>query len=236
MQAIPEGGQLQDRIILITGAARGIGASVAKSCAAHGATVILLDKQLKQLESVYDEIESATQTEPVLYPLDLKGASLADYQQLAETIEQTYGKLDGLIHCAASLGQLAPTQHLEAKNWVETLHINLTAAFLLTQACLPLLRKAETSRLIFTSDDHKGKAYWGAYGISKAAIETFAHQLADELEAEAKVFVNIITPGPTHSELYTRAFPAIDPTPLPKPDQIAQQYLALLLNNETLPL
>jgi NAD(P)-dependent dehydrogenase (short-subunit alcohol dehydrogenase family) len=228
MQYPAEDGQLQDRVILITGAARGIGASVAKSCAVRGATVVLLDKQLSLLESVYDEIEQAGAPTPALYPLDLKGASQPDYRQLADSIKANFGRLDGLIHCAAALGQLAPVQHQDTKTWLETLHINLTAAYLLTQACLPLLRQQNRSHLIFTSDHHQGKAYWGAYGISKAGIEALSQQLADELEAEAKVRVCTLDPGAVQTELFARAYPAIDPSTLTRPEVIAEQYIAIL--------
>jgi len=224
-----EADQLHDRIILITGAASGIGASVAKACASHGATVILLDKQLKGLESIYDQIEQDSGVTPALYPLDLKGASVPDYQQLANTILEQFGRLDGLIHCAASLGQLAPVEHQDSKTWLETLHINLTAAYLLTQACLPLLKKQAGSRLIFTTDSHKDKAYWGAYGISKAGIEALAGQLKDELEARGHVDVHCIDPGNVQTELYKRAFPAVDPGGLPRPVDIAPQYISLFL-------
>lgn len=221
-----EADQLNDRVILITGAARGIGASVAQACAAQGAAVILLDKQIKGLETVYDQIEQTSSITPAIYPLDLKGASLPDYQQLADTVREQFGRLDGLIHCAASLGQLAPVEHQDSKTWLETLHINLTAAYLLTQACLPLLKRQAGSRLIFTTDSHKHKAYWGAYGISKAAVEALAAQLADELEAQANVGVHCIDPGPVQTEFYARAFPATDPSSLPTPKDVAPQFLA----------
>ncbi len=225
-----EADQLKDRVILITGAARGIGASVARHCASRGATVILLDKQLKQLETVYDDIEQSGAPVPAIYPLDLKGASIPDYQHLASTIKENFGRLDALIHCAATLGQLAPVEHQDSKTWLETLHINLTAAYLLTQACLPLLKQQSNSHLIFTSDAHKHKAYWGAYGISKAGIEAFAAQLNDELEAEARVSVHCIDPGSVQTELFARAFPARDPGQLPTADDIAPRYLSLLCN------
>ncbi len=228
MQHPAEGGQLKDRVILITGAARGIGASVSKLCAAEGATVILLDKQVKLLEAVYDEIEQASSPTAAIYPLDLKGASEPDYQQLATTIADNFGRLDAVIHCAAALGQLAPVEHQDTKTWLETLHINLTAAVLLSKACLPLLKKQQSSQFIFTTDSHSHKAYWGAYGISKAAIEAFAAQLSDELEAQGRVAVHCVDPGSVKTELFARAFPAIDPGTLPEADDIAPQYLALL--------
>lgn len=227
-----EADQLNDCVILITGAASGIGASVAQACAEHGATVILLDKQLKGLETVYDQIEHGSGPTPAIYPLDLKGATVPDYQQLADTLRQQFGRLDGLIHCAASLGQLAPVEHQDSKTWLETLHINLTAAHLLTQACLPLLKKQAGSRLIFTTDSHKDKAYWGAYGIAKAGIEALAGQLHDELEAQGKVGVHCIDPGKVQTELYKRAFPAVDPGGLPRPVDIAPKYIACFCDTD----
>ena len=228
MQLHTEDGQLAQQIILITGAAQGIGASVAKACANAGATVILLDKQVPQLESVYDEIVEQTGITPAIYPLDLKGATVDDYKQLAKTISDNFGRLDALVHCAATLGQLAPVINQDAKTWAETLHINLTAAYLLTQACLPLL-KQQNSQLIFTTDIHKHTAYWGAYGISKAAIEAFAAQLQDELEAEGKVSVSTIDPGEVRTSLFARAYPARNPEGLKSPDDIVGLYLSKLI-------
>ena len=223
------GDSLSERIILITGAANGIGASVAKACAAQGATVVLLDKQVPALEQVYDAIEQQGSPTPAIYPLDLKGATQADYQQLAHTVEAHFGGLHGVIHCAATLGQLAPVEHQDGVTWLETLHVNLTAAYLLTQACLPLLKKHH-SHLIFTTDHHRDSAYWGAYGISKAGIEALAAQLASELETQGRVQVHCIDPGTVHTDLFTRAFPAADPSQLPKPDDISERYLSLLLD------
>ncbi len=232
MSTHAEADKLRDRVILITGAARGIGASVAQACAAQGATVVLLDKLVPGLESVYDDIIESGAPAPAIYPLDLKGASVPDYQQLADTIQSQFGRLDALIHCAAALGQLAPVEHQDSKTWLETLHINLTAAYLLTRACLPLLKNQSGSKLIFTTDAHKHNAYWGAYGISKAAIEALAAQIADESEAQGKLSVHTIDPGPVQTELFARAFPATDPAKLPTPDQLAPRYIALLCETD----
>lgn len=228
MSGYAEADKLRDRVILITGAARGIGASVAQACAAQGATVVLLDKHVPGLESIYDDITENGGPTPAIYPLDLKGASVPDYQQLAETLASQFGRLDGLIHCAAALGQLAPVEHQDTKTWLETLHINLTATYLLTRACLPMLKKREGSKLIFTTDAHKHDAYWGAYGISKSAIEALAAQIAEESEAQGRLQVHTLDPGSVQTELFARAFPATDPAVLPKPDAIAPRYLALL--------
>ena len=220
---------LNSCVILITGAGNGIGAAVAKSYARHGASVILLDKNVPALEQVYDEIMAdSTAAMPAIYPLDLKGATVSDYSDLTENIRENYGRLDGLVHCAATLGQLAPVQHQDPKVWLETMHINLAAPYLLTHACLPLMQKYDHASIIFTTDSHKDKAYWSGYGISKAGIESLSKQLADELECDGRVRVNCIDPGTVQTELHTRAFPAIDPTSLPKADDVVAAYLYLM--------
>jgi len=219
---------LKDTVIIITGAGNGIGAAVAKAYANHGATVILLDKSIPALEQVYDEIVASGAAQPAIYPLDLKGASIEDYDTLANTIQDNFGRLDGLVHCAASLGQLAPVTHQDMQTWLETLHINLTAPYLLTRACLSLLQKQLSASIIFTTDHHKDSAYWSAYGLSKSGIESLSKQLADELETEAKVRVNCIDPGAVRTELFSRAFPATDPSSLPSADDVVPTYLYLM--------
>jgi len=224
---------LKERVILITGAGSGIGSAVAQTYARHGATVILLDKKIPALEQVYDDIVAGGFTTPALYPLDLKGANLADYDDLADSIRDNFGRLDGLVHCAASLGQIAPVQHQDPQVWLETLQINLTAPYLLTRACLALMQKHDQASIIFTTDDHKDKAYWSGYGIAKAGIESFSKQLADELECDGRVRVNCIDPGKVKTPLHARAFPGINPTNLPKPEDVISSYL-YLMGNESL--
>ncbi|OUR65576.1 short-chain dehydrogenase [Methylophaga sp. 42_25_T18] len=219
---------LKERVILVTGAGSGIGAAVAKCYAQHGATVILLDKKIPSLEQVYDDIIAAGHSTPAIYPLDLKGASIPDYDELATKVHDNFGRLDGLVHCAASLGQLAPVQHQDPKIWLETVHINLTAAYLLTRSCLPLMQKFDKASIIFTTDNHKNTAYWAGYGISKAGIEALSKQLADELESDGRIRVNCIDPGTVKTELHTHAFPAIDPTLLATPEDIVSSYLYLM--------
>lgn len=221
---------LNDRVILVTGAGDGIGAAVAKAYAHYGATVILLDKDIPALEKVYDEIEAAGDPTPALYPLDLKGATVDDYGVLVDSITDNFSRLDGLLHNAAQLGQLAPVQHQDPQEWLETLHTNLSAPFLLTRACLPLMlgTKSDHSAIMFTTDQYNNKAYWSSYGISKAGIETLSKQLADELEAENHIRVNCIDPGAVDTQLHTQAFPAIDPTELAKPAAVTHNYLYLM--------
>jgi len=219
---------LSDNVILITGAGSGIGAAVAKAYAAHGASVILLDKNIPALELVYDEIMESDAPKPAIYPLDLQGASILDYDELSSNIHDNFGRLDGLVHCAASLGQIAPVQHQDPKVWLETLHINLTAPYLLTRACLALMQKHEHASIIFTTDNHKDTAYWAGYGVSKAAIESLSKQLADELECDGRVRVNSVDPGKVQTKFHARAFPAIDPTTLAIPEDVVPAYLYLM--------
>ena len=219
---------LNDRVILITGAGSGIGSAVAKAYARHGATIVLLDKKIPALEQVYDDIVAEGLSTPAIYPLDLKGAIISDYDVLASSIHDNFGRLDGLVHCAASLGQIAPVLHQDPQVWLETLHINLTAPYLLTRACLALLHQQDDASIIFTTDVHKDKAYWSGYGIGKAGIEALSRQLADELESDGRVRVNCIDPGTVKTALHARAFPGMNPSNLPVPEDVVSTYLYLM--------
>ena len=221
---------LSDHVVLVTGAANGIGAAVAKAYAASGATLILLDKDVSGLEATYDAIYPAY-AKPAIYPLDLKGAGVNDYAEMIATITSHFGRLDTLIHCAATLGQLAPFEHQDPQAWAETLHINLTAPFLLTQACLPLMKKQTQATILFTTDEHKDKAYWSGYGIGKAGIEALVKQLQDEFEAQGHIQVHCIDPGQVQSQLFSQAFPALSPNDFPLPDAATSPYLAKLKAN-----
>ncbi|MEE9342416.1 MAG: SDR family NAD(P)-dependent oxidoreductase, partial [Gammaproteobacteria bacterium] len=148
----PSSNCLKNRVILITGAANGIGAATAKACAAQGATVILLDLNIRALEQVYDQIESAGHPQAAIYPLNLEGATEQDYLTLAETIETEFGRLDGLVHNAAMLGALIPVAHFSNELWHKIIQVNLNAPFTLTHACLPLMIKTGDASIIFSSD------------------------------------------------------------------------------------
>jgi NAD(P)-dependent dehydrogenase (short-subunit alcohol dehydrogenase family) len=222
---------LKDRVIIITGAGSGIGSAVAKSYASYGATVVLLDKNIPALEQVYDNIIANGSATPALYPLDLKGAKISDYDDLVMSIHDNFGRLDGLVHCAASLGQVSPVQHQDPQVWLETLQINLTAPYLLTRACLALMQKYDHASIVFTTDNHKSKAYWSAYGVSKAGIESLSKQLADEMESDGRIRVNCIDPGNVMTSLHSQAFPGINPNTLVAPEDIVANYLYLMSND-----
>jgi NAD(P)-dependent dehydrogenase (short-subunit alcohol dehydrogenase family) len=226
----PTNTYLQDRIILITGAASGIGAALAHACALRGATVVLLDKLVRQLEQIYDRIEAAGAPQPAIYPMDLEGATEKDYFDLAATLEREFGRLDGLVHNAAMLAALVPMAHFEAELWYRILQINLNAPFLLTRACLAPLMQSQDASIIFSSDSvgHQGKAYWGAYGVSKAGAENLMQILADELETNTPIRVNSVDPGAVATAMRTLAYPGDNLDRLAKPEDVLLPYLYLL--------
>ena len=221
---------LAERIILVTGAAAGIGKAAALAFARHGATVVLLDRRDRDLEAVYDDIERGGGRQPAIIPLDLASATIEHYDGVHRQIEREFGRLDGLLHNAAELGALAPIELYDLSLWNKVLSVNLQAPLLLTRACLPLLKKSQDASIVFTSADvgRKGRAYWGAYGVSCFAIEGLMQILADELEANTNIRVNSLDPGPVRTALRARAYPGEDASALPEPAAIMPVYLYLM--------
>lgn len=206
---------LKDRIIMVTGAGSGIGRVAAKTYAAHGATVILLGRTISKLESVYDEIEAAGHPQPAIVPLNLEGAAVKEYEEMAMTIEDNFGRLDGLLHNAGILGDRSPVELYDPETWNKVMHVNATAPFLLTRAVIPLLRLSGDASVIFTSSGvgRQARAYWGAYAVSKFALEGLSQLLADELDDERhNVRVNSLNPGATRTNMRAHAYPAENPT------------------------
>ncbi|SRR5581483_9659399 len=221
---------LAGRTILITGAGAGIGRAAALAFAAHGATVVLLGRTRSKLERVYDEIETRGGPRPAMIELDLADAGLAHYAGIADTLEQEFGRLDGLLHNAAELGVLAPVELYDASTWERVLRVNLTAAFLLTRACLPLLKRAEDASIVFTTADvgRRARAYWGAYGAAASALEGLAQTLAQELADNTRVRVNTLDPGAVRTDFRAQAYPGENPRLHPLPEQIMETYLYLM--------
>lgn len=226
----PPKGLLNDKVILVTGAGDGIGAAVAQDLAKYGATVILLGRTQKKLEAVYDLIENAGYPQPAIYPLELQLATPKDYKILAATIHKEFGRLDGLLHNAAVLGTLTPIEHYDNRLWAHVLHVNLNAPFMMTKACLPLLKKSDEASIIFTSANvgYKGQAYWGAYAVSKAATENLMEILSEELEVNTNIRVNSVDPGRVRTRMNALAYPGDDPAGIPEPKDITAVYLYLL--------
>ncbi len=224
------GDELRERVILVTGAGDGIGRAAALALGKHGATVILAGKTLRKLEAVYDEIEAAGGPTPAIYPINLEGATEMDYDSLGETLDKEFGRLDGLLHNAAKLGVLSRIDDYDMETWYQILQVNLNGPMMLTRACLPLLRKSDDASVVFTADQYgrQGRAYWGAYGVSKAALEGFMQILAHETEGSSPIRVNSFDPGPTRTQLRLAAFPAEDHSRLKPPEDLVPAYLWLL--------
>ncbi|MCG9714105.1 YciK family oxidoreductase [Shewanella insulae] len=220
---------LKDKTILVTGAGDGIGRAAALAYAEHGATVILLGKTVKKLEAVYDEIEQAGYPTPAIVPLDLKGATEQNYQDMAETIEQQFGHLDGLLHNASLLGVLGPFEHISMDSVKEVLQVNLIAEIMMTKALLPVMKKAPSASILFTSSSvgRQGRAFWGEYAISKFATEGMMQSLAHEYE-DSNLRVNSINPGATRTKMRANAYPAENPQDLKAPEEIMATYLYLM--------
>lgn len=220
---------LKDRIILVTGAGRGIGAEAARNYAALGATVLLLGKTEKRLNAVYDEIVAAGHSEPVVIPLDLEKASQEAYQELAAMIEAEFGHLDGLLHNASILGPRTPLEQLAGDNFAKVMQINVNAMFMLNSAMIPLLRLSKDASVVFTSSSvgRKGRAYWGAYAVSKFATEGLMQVMADELD-DTTIRANSINPGATRTDMRAHAYPGENPLNNPTPAEIMPLYLYLM--------
>ena len=218
---------LQDRVILIAGAAGGLGSAAAVACAQAGANVILLGRKVRALNRVY-EAAKAVGPDPMLYPLDLEGASPDDYDQLAQAIEGEFGHLDGLLHCAAEFKALTPLAHTDPADFARAIHVDLTARWWLTQACLPVLAKSDAAVALFVLDDplRRGSAdaagaFWGGYGLAQSAQATLVPMLQAELGASGPR-ISGLRPGPMRTGLRSRAYQLnVDPDARPAADYAA---------------
>ena len=197
---------LDQRVVLVSGAHGGLGSAAAVACARAGATVVLLGRKLPKLNRVYDAVAQAG-AEPLLYPLDLEGASPDDYAELADRLRAELGHLDGLLHCAVEFKGLTPLEHTDPAAFARVVHVNLTAPWWLSQACLPLLRQAQDAALVFALDDLErvGQPYWGAYGIAQHGLAAMVGMLHAEL-ASSSVRVSALQPGPMRTGLRSRAY------------------------------
>lgn len=222
---------LKGRSILITGAGDGIGRELALCAAKQGAEVILLGRTQAKLERVYDAIEAETGNKALICPMDLETLDEEQSRDLAELLEKELkGKLDGLVHNAGILGQRTPVQNYSATVWQSVTQVNLNACFLLSKALIPLLSASEDARMIFTSSGvgRTGRAYWGAYGVSKFAVEGLAQTLADELTETTSIRVNTVNPGITRTSMRAAAAPAENPESIKPPSELMYGYLYLL--------
>lgn len=218
---------MKNKVILITGANRGIGRSLSLGLSKLGANIILLGKNEESLDIVYDEISKATSTKPLIIQCDLKELTSITAQQIRDEIIGNYGKLDGIIHNAAKLGKMSSIEDYEVDSWKEIFNINLHSAFIMTKELLPILKESSSGRVIFTSSGvaEIGKAFWGAYSVSKFAVKGLAEIIRDELDSTSNIKVFNYDPGKTRTLMRASAYPAENPNELKNPDELVKDYV-----------
>jgi len=226
----PDAAALRDRVIVVTGAGGAIGAALARACAAHGARVVLCGRSVRKLEAVYDSIVAAGGPRPAIAPLDFEQADATHYDALATAVGTEFGRIDGLAHVAALLGDRSPIQHYDVPTWLKVMHVNVNAPFILTRTLLPLLERSADASIVFTTSgvSVRGSAYWGAYAASKFAVEGLMQVLADELDTDRRIRVNSVNPGKVRSSMRAQAFPGEDAGLLPAPEAVLSPFLYLL--------
>lgn len=227
-QAAPD--LLKDRVIMVTGAGQGLGRAMSLAFAAHGATVILLGRQVSKLEEVYDEIVAAGHPEPVIFAIDLSVAQDKDYDSVAQAIAWQLKRLDGIVHCAAFFYNTSPLNLQTSEQWLDLFKVNTLAPFALTRVCEPLLRQSPDASVILVGETHghAPAAFWGGFAVSKAALEAYMKILADEWEGQPNLRANLVIPGPMHSPQRARSHPGETKDSLPKPEHLAPYFLYLL--------
>ena len=223
-----EAGALRDRVILVSGAQGGLGSAAAQACTRAGATVVLLGRRPPKLNRVYDACAKLG-PEPMLYPLDLEGAAPDDYAEMADRLYRELGRLDGVLHCAAEFRGLTPLEHTDPANFARAIHVNLTAPWWLSQACLPLLKQSPDAALVFALDDMSrvGQAYWGGYGLAQHGLGAMVGMLHAEL-ANSSVRVSALQPGPMRTSLRAKAYAEDEDLQARDPADYAEACVTLL--------
>jgi NAD(P)-dependent dehydrogenase (short-subunit alcohol dehydrogenase family) len=227
---VPSDNCLDGKTILVTGAGDGIGRVAALTYARYGATVLLLGRTSSKLEYVYDEIESLGGKQPAMLPMNLEGATYAEMQQLEGLIDKEIGKLDGILHNAGLLGQLTPLEMYDVDTFAQVMKVNFTSTFMLTQALLPLLKDADNGSIVFTSSTvgTHPRAFWGAYALSKQAVEGMSDIFTQETQNTTNLRFNCINPGGTRTNMRAHAYPGESPMSLKTPEDIMAGYVCLM--------
>lgn len=220
----------ENKVILITGAADGIGKAITIALAEQGVTVLMLDKKARHLEKLFDQILERGFTEPVILPVDLMEVTPESATTLAQAIHDEFGRLDGLLHNAAELGSPSPLDQYDLKYWDAVMHTNLQAPYYLTRALLPLLKQDIDTQVLFTSADvgREASAYWGAYSIAYAGIEAQMEIWSQELENVSNIKINSIDPSAVRTSFRRRSHPGESQESLPTPQSICNAYLKIL--------
>lgn len=222
------GSCLAGRIAVITGASRGIGAAIAKRFAAEGAHVVLIARTVGGLEEVDDAIRQAGGTPATLVPQDLREFDAID--RLGASLHERFGHIDILVGNAGVLGTLGPVGHIRPDDWAEVIDINLTANWRLIRSLDPLLRLSDAGRAIFVTSGATARphAYWGAYAISKAALEMLVRTYAAEI-SKTNVRANLVDPGAVRTVMRAKAFPGENSDDLTPPESVSDVFVALAL-------
>jgi len=220
---------LAGQVILVTGAGDGIGRAAAKTFACHGADVLLLGRTRGKLETVSDWITANTTTSPVIVPCDLELLDDTSAEALLEAVAENYGRLDGILHNASLLGPKAPLSHYPSSAWQQVMRVNSFAPFLLTRTLLPALNMSPSASVVLTSSSvgRKARAYWGAYAVSKFAVEGMMQVFADEFEHTGRIRFNSLNPGATRTGMRATAYPGEDPNSVDQPERKMDIYLYL---------
>jgi len=227
---VAEDDSLEGKVILVTGAGDGIGRVAALTYARFGATVLLLGRTTSKLEAVYDEIESMGGKQPAILPMDLETASYDEMQKLERLIDKEFGQLDGLLHNAGILGALTPLEMYDVDTFAQVMKVNCTATFMLTQALLPLLKDADNGSIVFTSSSvgTHPRAFWGAYALSKQAVEGMSDIFTQETKNTTNLRFNCINPGGIRTNMRAHAYPGENPMSLKTPEDIMPGYVCLM--------
>lgn len=218
---------MKNKVILITGANKGIGKTLSLEFSKMGVNIVLLGRNEESLDSVYDEIITTTSTKPLIIKCDLSDIDNKSAKQINDEIMGVYGRLDGVIFNAAKLGKMSTIEDYEEDIWKEVFNINLHSAFIISKEVLSALKAAPNGRIIFTSSGvaEVGKAFWGAYSASKFAVKGLAEILRDELDTTSNIKVFNYDPGKTRTSMRALAYPAENPQDLKEPKVLFNDYL-----------
>ena len=221
---------LKNKNILITGASNGIGKSLSENLSKYGANVIMLSRNENALDAIYDSLKKKYKTDPCILKCDLENIDDEKSQEIANIISKNYQNLDSIIHNAAILEKMSDIESFDLQTWDKVMRVNLTSAFILSKYLIPLMKSSTTPRIIFTTSSvgKKGKAFWGAYSVSKAGVNALSDILSDELESISNIKVFNFDPKATKTNMRAMAYPAEDPSAIKDPDQVINYYLWML--------